>query len=93
MTLGGLADFAYRINISWWVFVIAGIAAIAIAFIAISVQAIKISLANLIESLRTESYLLQDDQDIPLNRVEENFTPVSVRFIIQGVRWRTVPKA
>jgi putative ABC transport system permease protein len=49
-----LDDFAYRINISWWVFVISGIIAIVIAFATISFQAIKAALANPVKSLRTE---------------------------------------
>ncbi|TKK68271.1 FtsX-like permease family protein [Ilyomonas limi] len=49
-----LQSFAYRINISWWVFVVAGIAAIAIALITVSFQAIKAAVANPVKSLRTE---------------------------------------
>ena len=49
-----LQSFAYRINISWWVFVIAGIAAIVIALITVSFQAIKAAIANPVKSLRTE---------------------------------------
>jgi putative ABC transport system permease protein len=49
-----LDDFAYRINISWWVFVISGVIAIVIAFATISFQAIKAALANPVKSLRTE---------------------------------------
>jgi len=49
-----LQSFAYRINISWWVFVIAGIAAIAIALITVSFQAIKAAITNPVKSLRTE---------------------------------------
>ncbi len=49
-----LQDFAYRINISWAVFAIAGIIAVVIAFITISFQAIKAALANPVKSLRTE---------------------------------------
>jgi len=49
-----LQDFAYRINISAWVFAIAGIVAILIALVTISFQAIKAAIANPVESLRTE---------------------------------------
>jgi putative ABC transport system permease protein len=49
-----LQDFAYRINIHWWVFVLAGIAAIGIAFITVSFQAIKAAVANPVKSLRSE---------------------------------------
>ena len=49
-----LEDFAYRINISWWVFIIAGVLALLIAMLTIGIQAIKAALANPVKSLRTE---------------------------------------
>ncbi|MEO7522537.1 MAG: FtsX-like permease family protein, partial [Ferruginibacter sp.] len=49
-----LEDFAYRINISWWVFIAAGICAAAIALFTISFQAIKAALTNPVKNLRTE---------------------------------------
>ena len=49
-----LQDFAYRVSIGWWVFAIAGIAAVLIALATISFQAIKAALANPVKSLRTE---------------------------------------
>ena len=49
-----LQDFAYRINIQWWVIAIAGFAAILIAFITISFQSIKAAIANPVNSLRSE---------------------------------------
>ncbi|HEU5054133.1 MAG TPA: FtsX-like permease family protein, partial [Hanamia sp.] len=49
-----LADFAYRINISWKVFATAGILALLIALITISFQAIKAAVANPVKSLRSE---------------------------------------
>jgi len=49
-----LQDFTYRIKISWWVFIIAGLSAILIALITISFQAIKAAVANPVKSLRTE---------------------------------------
>jgi putative ABC transport system permease protein len=49
-----LKDFAYRINISWWVFVLAGCGALLLALLTISFQAIKAALSNPIKSLRTE---------------------------------------
>ncbi len=49
-----LQDFAYRINIQWWVFVFAGVAAAVIALVTISFQAIKAALANPAKSLRSE---------------------------------------
>jgi putative ABC transport system permease protein len=49
-----LQNFAYRISIGWWVFIIAGSLALLIAFITISFQAIKAAVANPVKSLRTE---------------------------------------
>lgn len=49
-----LENFAYRITINWWVFVLAGLAAILIAFFTISFQAVKAANANPVKSLRTE---------------------------------------
>lgn len=49
-----LQDFAYRISMPWWVFIVAGIAAALIALITISFQAIKAAIKNPITSLRTE---------------------------------------
>ncbi len=49
-----LADFAYRVDIQWWVFVFAGLLALAIAFIVIGFQGAKAALANPIEALRSE---------------------------------------
>lgn len=49
-----LSDFAYRISISWWVFAMAGLLAIMIAVITISVQAFRAAVANPVKSLRTE---------------------------------------
>ena len=49
-----LESFAYRIEINWWVFAIAGLAAICIALLTVSFQAVKAALANPVKSLRTE---------------------------------------
>jgi len=49
-----LQDYAYRINISWWLFVAGGAAAICIALATISFQAIRAAMANPVKSLRTE---------------------------------------
>jgi putative ABC transport system permease protein len=49
-----LQDFAYRISIQWWVFIIAGALAVLIALLTISFQAIKAAIANPVKSLRTE---------------------------------------
>ena len=49
-----LQDYEYRIEISWWIFLIAGVVAILIALITVSFQAIKAAIANPVKSLRTE---------------------------------------
>lgn len=49
-----LQDYAYRINIGWWVFFITGLMALVIAFITVSFQAIKAAIGNPVKSLRTE---------------------------------------
>jgi putative ABC transport system permease protein len=49
-----LQDFAYRIDIEWWVFVLAGVSAIVIALLTVSYQAIKAALMNPVKSLKTE---------------------------------------
>ena len=49
-----LQNYAYKVGISWWMFVIAGGAAISIALITVSFQAIKAAIANPVKSLRTE---------------------------------------
>ena len=49
-----LQNYKYRIEISWWIFLAAGISAILIALITISFQSIKAAIANPVKSLRTE---------------------------------------
>ena len=49
-----LQDYAYRIDISWWIFALAGLIACLIAVITISFQAIKAATANPVTSLRSE---------------------------------------
>src|SRR5204863_8273689 len=49
-----LQNFAYKIDIGWWVFAIAALAATMVALITISFQAIRAALANPVKSLRTE---------------------------------------
>jgi len=49
-----LADFAYRINIQWWVFALAGVLALSIAFLSVSAQSIRAALANPVHALRDE---------------------------------------
>ncbi|MEO3408466.1 ABC transporter permease [Mucilaginibacter sp. CAU 1740] len=47
-----LQNFAYRIDIQWWVFVLAAFAALFIAFITVSFQSIKAAMANPVDSLK-----------------------------------------
>jgi len=49
-----LQDFAYRINISWWIFLLGGFAAVSIALLTVGFHAVKAAIANPVESLRTE---------------------------------------
>lgn len=49
-----LQDFAFRVDISWWVFAIAGFIALLIALITVSTHAIKAALANPVKSLKEE---------------------------------------
>ncbi|HEY2581934.1 MAG TPA: ABC transporter permease [Mucilaginibacter sp.] len=49
-----LQAFAYRISLTWWMFVLAGALAVLIALITVSSQAIKAAIANPVKSLKTE---------------------------------------
>ncbi len=49
-----LEDFAYRIDIQWWMFALAGVLAITVALLTISYQAIRAAVANPVNSLRDE---------------------------------------
>ena len=49
-----LQDFAYRISISWWVFVVAGLISLGIAVLVITMQALRAAVENPVKSLRTE---------------------------------------
>jgi len=49
-----LQDFAYRINMQWWLFGLAGLLALAIALLTVSFQSVKAALMNPVKSLRTE---------------------------------------
>ena len=49
-----LEDFAYRTNISWWMFGAAGILVLLVALVTVSFEAIKAAIANPVKSLRTE---------------------------------------
>lgn len=49
-----LQEFAYRISLSWLVFVLAGVVILSVALITVSIQAIKAAVVNPVKSLRTE---------------------------------------
>lgn len=49
-----LQDFAYRVNVGWWVFAVSGALALVVALITVSTQALKAALANPVEALRYE---------------------------------------
>jgi putative ABC transport system permease protein len=49
-----LQDYAYRVPISWWVFALAGVLALAIALITVSILALRAAVANPVNSLRSE---------------------------------------
>ena len=49
-----LQDFAYKINIEWWVFALAGLLAVGIALLTVSFQSIRAALMNPVKSLRSE---------------------------------------
>jgi putative ABC transport system permease protein len=49
-----LQDFAYSIDIQWWMFAATAVVAISIAFLTVSFQSIKAALSNPVKSLRSE---------------------------------------
>lgn len=49
-----LQDFVYKIDISWWMFAVAGLGAILIALLTVSFQSVKAALDNPVKSLRSE---------------------------------------
>ena len=49
-----LQDFAFRTSINWWVFVITAVLVLTVAFVTVSLQAVKAATANPINSLRNE---------------------------------------
>ncbi|HEY5969633.1 MAG TPA: ABC transporter permease [Chitinophagaceae bacterium] len=49
-----LQDFAYRIDVGWWIFIVASLAALLIALFTISTQAIKAAITNPVKNLRAE---------------------------------------
>ena len=49
-----LQIFAYRINLDWWIFILAGVVALGIALLTVSYQAVRAATANPAETLRYE---------------------------------------
>jgi putative ABC transport system permease protein len=49
-----LQDFEYRVSIGWWMFLAAAMVALVIAFVTISVQAVRAANTNPVKNLRTE---------------------------------------
>jgi len=49
-----LQDYAYRIDIKWWVFLLAGLLAVVVSLLTVSYQAIRAATANPVKSLRTD---------------------------------------
>jgi putative ABC transport system permease protein len=49
-----LENYTYRIAIDWWVFILAGLLALIIALVTISLQSIRAAVANPVKNLRTE---------------------------------------
>ncbi|AUD03393.1 ABC transporter permease [Spirosoma pollinicola] len=49
-----LQDFAYKIDIAWWIFVLAGVLSVSIALLTVSFQSVKAALVNPVKSLRSE---------------------------------------
>ncbi|WP_431199100.1 ABC transporter permease [Mucilaginibacter sp. P25] len=49
-----LQDFTYRVQLSWWMFALAGVVAIMIALVTVSYQSIKAALMNPVKSLKAE---------------------------------------
>ncbi len=49
-----LSDFAYRIELQWWMFALVGISALVLAVLTVSFQSVRAALANPVKSLRSE---------------------------------------
>ena len=49
-----LQDFAYRVDVGWWIFIVAGIAALLITLLTVSAQALKAAFTNPVKNLRSE---------------------------------------
>jgi ABC-type antimicrobial peptide transport system permease subunit len=49
-----LQDYAFRIDISWWIFVVGGLISIVVALATVSYRAIRAAVVNPVDSLRSE---------------------------------------
>jgi putative ABC transport system permease protein len=49
-----LGDFAYRISLHWWMFALAGLAAVTVALLTLSFQTVRAAMANPVKALRSE---------------------------------------
>ena len=49
-----LSDFTYRVDMQWWVFALAGVAALIVAFLTVSVQSVRAAMADPVRALRAE---------------------------------------
>ena len=49
-----LRDFAYHVDLAWWMFAAAGLLAIVIALLTVSFQSVKAALMNPVKSLKSE---------------------------------------
>jgi putative ABC transport system permease protein len=49
-----LEDFVYKVDVAWWIFVLAGLMVVGIALLTVSVQSVKAALMNPVKSLRAE---------------------------------------
>ena len=49
-----LQNFEYKVDIEWWMFVLAGVLAVGIALLTVSFQSVKAALVNPVKSLKSE---------------------------------------
>jgi ABC-type antimicrobial peptide transport system permease subunit len=49
-----LQGYEYKVDIEWWVFGVAGLLAVGIALLTVSLQSVKAALTNPVKSLRSE---------------------------------------
>ena len=72
-----LQDFAYRVNISWWIFIAAGTMALLIALLTVSFQAIKAAIANPVKSLERSSVSTLTTEHQMKSLLDENLKMMS----------------